>query len=158
MARQPRITRGIQARLASTGLWTAPLAFIAEGETLDRVRCHVRFFYDPELSTVTSNALAYGFGWGLYVDPDVVPASPLDPFNDVNADWQWHQYDQVTYETPGGNVLVHGPRDTEAIDARAKRGPAPVDGMWLQAAMQVPSFITDGWTGSVGFAAVILEV
>jgi len=157
VARAVRITRAFSGIAQTIGLQTRPLAFIAEGETLVRTRWALRVFYDPAPTTASTDQLTNGWAYGLYVDPDVIPSSPLDPYTDVNADWTWHEYVIPQYTVEGGDIIIVGPPGDPTRDSRAQRI-SPTGGMWLQWGIRsLPTTANDGWSASIGASIVIIE-
>jgi hypothetical protein len=156
MARTPTVTRGIQFTLSRTGLWTQMLTPLSAGQTLTRVRGKLKAFFDPAPVTATSTALTTGWAWGLYTATSNPPVSPLDPYGSPTASWVWHDYTLTDYDVLGGNNIITTGREPIQFDVRAQRT-APVGGAFLFLGLRTSTLVTDGWSASIGFFAVLLQ-
>jgi len=154
--RVPVVTRGIQFTLSRTGLWTQMLTPISAGQTVTRVRGKLKAFFDPAPLSATSTALTTGWAWGLYTATTNPPASPLDPYGSPTASWLWHDYTLTEYTVEGGNnIVTTGARPIE-FDVKAQRR-APAGGAFLFLGLRTSTLVTDGWSASIGFMAVLLQ-
>lgn len=156
MARTPLTVRGIQFTLTRTGLWTQMLTPISAGQTVTRVRGTMKAFFDPPPVSATSTALTTAWAWGLYTATTNPPAAPLDPYGSPTSSWMWHDYTLSEYTVEGGNNLITTGHRPLRFDVKAQRR-APAGGAFLFFALRTSTLVTDGWSASVGFAAVLLQ-
>lgn len=155
MARQLRWARGFVQVFSSTGLQPFNLEFMSTGETLTRIRWSLRAFYDPPLITATTAILTSGWAWGFWIDPSAFPAHQLDPVNDANSSWIWHEWGIAAYDVLGGNNYVYSPPGESVRDTRAQRLAAS-PGEWIHFSVKDVAGSGDGWSFELGYAMGIL--